>query len=45
MFSSRVAAGVPGPRTETPWRAVATTAALARALAMVAWYQMSSSSA
>ncbi|MER7893759.1 SDR family NAD(P)-dependent oxidoreductase [Micromonospora sp. NPDC094482] len=36
-FSRRVAAGVCGPRTATPWRAVSTSWSLARALAIVAW--------
>jgi hypothetical protein len=35
MFSRRAAAGVPGPRTATPGRAVSTTRALARPLALV----------
>ncbi len=45
MFSRRAAAGVPWTRTPTPCRAVSATRAVERALAIMDWYQTSSSTA
>jgi hypothetical protein len=42
MFSRRAAAGLSRPRMPTPCRAISATWAVPRALAIVDWYQTSS---